>query len=120
MFSQAIEKRQQQGLDAVQPARKAALTQHIWHVPFSLQQRPRGAEIPAQKQCSHHSHRHNFRVGHPALWILIMAQGFEHIIHQAKNGYNFRVHEFSSLVWVSAPQTLAGNSWISSLGSNLG
>ncbi len=78
-------------------------------------------KIASEIQHRHDRGSHYLGIRHLALLIFIVVQGFQHIITQAKNDYNLRVHEFlltlksgylncnRKLMDFPIPATLGGN-----------
>jgi hypothetical protein len=64
----------------------------------------RQTEVAFEVQHGYDRSSHHFRISHLALGILVMMQGFEHVITQTKNDYNLGIHEFSFALVVGIPQ----------------
>jgi len=60
--------------------------------PQSTQKAPSQLKVAPKVEGGDDGGGHYFAVGHLALWVFRMMQGFQHIVTQAKDCYNLSVH----------------------------
>jgi len=121
MPPQTGKQREEQLGNPVQSAVETAAAQHVWNVTMLTQILTGQTKIASEIQHRHDRGSHYLGIRHLALLIFIVVQGFQHIITQAKNDYNLRVHEFlltlksgylncnRKLMDFPIPATLGGN-----------
>ena len=88
----------------MQPAIETTFAQHIRNVMVLMQISTRQTEVAFEVQHGYDRSSHHFRIRHLALGMLVMMQGFEHVITQAKHNYNLGIHGFSFAVVVGIPR----------------
>ena len=71
---------------------KSTLTHHVSDVAVLLEHGASAFMIPAKEESSNAGGRHDFRIVHLTLVIILMMHGFQQIVTQAEDRYNFVVH----------------------------
>jgi hypothetical protein len=76
----------------MQSAVQTTTTQQAWPIARCAQQRTRGFKVAAQEQHGYQARCDDFRITHPLLRILDMAEGVQNIGTQTINGYDLVIH----------------------------
>src|SRR5687768_8310100 len=76
----------------MQSAVQTTPTQHVWHLARGAQQHTRGLTVAAQEQHGYQTRRDDFRITHPLLRVLNMAEGVQDIGTQTIDSYNLVIH----------------------------
>jgi hypothetical protein len=91
-LTQQVEQGQEQICDPMPSTIEATFPQHMGNIAIFLQVMPRLLKVPAEVQYSHDRRSHYFGVADLALWVFVMAQGFQHVVTKAKDCDNLGVH----------------------------
>src|SRR5919108_1416575 len=76
----------------MQAAVQTTPTQHVWHIARGAQQRTRHCKVAAQEPQGYKARRDDFRITHPLLRLLDMAEGVQDIGTQTIDGYDLVIH----------------------------